>query len=324
MNQSFRFEWLFCRTENGGCALNDKKTIGFAGIGNMGAPMVRNLAKAGIPVLAYDLNPAALKSVTEDTNMVTAASGLAELGAKCSTVITMLPTGADVRKAVLGEGGIASQMEKGGIILDMSSSEPTGTVELAKDLDARGLHLVDAPVSGGVPGAIKGTLALMTGGEDPVVARVEHALNAMGNIYRTGPVGSGHAAKALNNFLSAASLTATSEALLVALKFGLDGKAMAEIWNASTGRSNTTENKLQQHILNEKFAAGFTLKLLDKDVRIARQLAENLNVRADYLDRVSQLLSDALEDLGDQADHTALYKYLRKLADEGRDGAPAA
>lgn len=301
--------------------MNDRKTVGFAGIGNMGAPMARNLAKAGIPVLAYDLNPDALKAVTEDTNMVTAASGLAELGAKCSTVITMLPTGAHVREAVLGEGGIASQMAKGGIVLDMSSSEPTGTVELARELEARGLHLVDAPVSGGVPGAVKGTLALMTGGEDAVVARVEDALDAMGDIFRTGPVGSGHAAKALNNFLSASSLAATSEALLVALKFGLDGEAMANIWNASTGRSNTTENKLHQHILNEKFAAGFTLKLLDKDVRIARELAENLNVRADYLDNVSGLLADALEELGDEADHTALYKYLRKLAEEGRGGA---
>jgi len=291
--------------------------IGFVGIGNMGVPMVRNLAKANIPVLAYDLNAAALASVTSDSNLVTAAASLAEAGAKCTTVITMLPTGADVREAVLGEGGIASKMVKGGIILDMSSSEPTGTVELARELEARGLHLVDAPVSGGVHGAVAGTLALMTGGKDEVVARVEKAMGAMGNVYLTGPVGSGHAAKALNNFLSAASLTATSEALLVALKFGLDGARMADIWNASTGRSNTTENKLHQHILNEKFAAGFTLKLLNKDVKIARALAESLDVRADYLDRVSALLGDALEELGEEADHTALYRYLEKIS-EGR------
>jgi 3-hydroxyisobutyrate dehydrogenase len=292
--------------------------IGFVGIGNMGVPMVRNLAKANVPVLAYDLNAAALASVTSDSNLVTAAASLAEIGAKCTTVITMLPTGADVREAVLGEGGIASKMAKGGIILDMSSSEPTGTVELARELEARGLHLVDAPVSGGVHGAIAGTLALMTGGADEVVARVEKAMGAMGNLYRTGPVGSGHAAKALNNFLSAASLTATCEALLVALKFGLDGARMADIWNASTGRSNATENKLHQHILNKKFAAGFTLKLLDKDVKIARALAESLDVRADYLDRVSALLGDALEELGDEADHTALYRYLEKIS-EGRE-----
>jgi 3-hydroxyisobutyrate dehydrogenase len=292
--------------------------IGFVGIGNMGVPMVRNLAKANIPVLAYDLNAAALASITGESNLVTAAASLADVGAKCTTVITMLPTGANVRDAVLGEGGIASKMVKGGIILDMSSSEPTGTVELARELEARGLHLIDAPVSGGVHGAIAGTLALMTGGRDEEVARVEKAMGAMGNVYRTGPVGSGHAAKALNNFLSAASLTATSEALLVALKFGLDGAKMADIWNASTGRSNATENKLHQHILNKKFAAGFTLKLLDKDVKIARALAESLDVRADYLDRVSALLGDALEELGDEADHTALYRYLEKIS-EGRE-----
>ncbi len=292
--------------------------VGFVGIGNMGAPMVRNLAKAEIPVLAFDLRPEVLDVVTADSNLIAPASSLAEVGEKCSTVITMLPTGANVREAVLGEGGIASKMAPGGIILDMSSSEPTGTVELAKDLEARGLHLIDAPVSGGVPGAVNATLALMTGGEDDVVARVEGTLDAMGNIYRTGPVGSGHAAKALNNFLSAASLTATSEALVVAQKFGLDGAKMADIWNASTGRSNATENKLHQHILNQKFAAGFTLKLLDKDVKIARSLAESLDVRADYLDRVSGLLGDALEELGDDADHTALFKHIEKLAGEGR------
>ena len=196
----------------------EDQQVGFVGIGNMGAPMVRNLAKAKIPVLAFDLRPEVLDAVTADSNLIARASSLAEVGEKCSTVITMLPTGADVREAVLGEGGIASRMAPGGIILDMSSSEPTGTVELAKDLEARGLHLIDAPVSGGVPGAVNATLALMTGGEDDVVARVERTLDAMGNIYRTGPVGSGHAAKALNNFLSAASLTATSEALVVAQK----------------------------------------------------------------------------------------------------------
>ncbi len=296
----------------------EEQQTGFVGIGNMGAPMVRNLAKANIPVLAYDLNATALESVTTESNLVAAASGLADVGAKCTTVITMLPTGANVRDAVLGENGIASGMKEGGIILDMSSSEPTGTVELARELEASGLHLVDAPVSGGVPGAEKATLALMTGGDDEIVARVEKVLDAMGNIFRTGPVGSGHAAKALNNFLSAASLTATSEALLVAQKFGLDGAKMADIWNASTGRSNATENKLHQHILNRKFAAGFTLKLLNKDVGIARSLAESLDVRADYLDRVSGLLGEALEELGDEADHTALFKHLEKLAGEGR------
>jgi 3-hydroxyisobutyrate dehydrogenase len=297
----------------------EPENVGFAGIGNMGAPMVRNLAKAQIPVLVYDLNAAALQSVTGESNLVTAASSLAELGAKCSIVITMLPTGANVRDAVLGEAGIASGMKPGGIILDMSSSEPTGTVELGHELEARGLHLIDAPVSGGVHGAVAGTLALMTGGGDAEVARIESTLQAIGKMFRTGPVGSGHAAKALNNYLSAASLAATSEALIVARKFGLDGAMMADIWDASTGFSNATRNKLHQHILNEKFAAGFTLKLLDKDVKIARELAESLNVRAEHLDHISALLSDALEKLGDEADHTALYKHLETLAGEGCD-----
>lgn len=297
----------------------EAKQVGFVGVGNMGDPMVRNMAKSQIPVLAYDLNPAVVEAVTKDSNLVTAASSLAEVGAKCEIVITMLPTGQNVRDAVLGEAGIASQMKAGSIVLDMSSSEPTGTVELAKELEARGLHLIDAPVSGGVHGAVAGTLALMTGGDDAVVARVEKTLGSMGRVFRTGPVGSGHAAKALNNYLSAAALTATSEALLVALKFGLDGGLMADIWNASTGRSGATENKLHQHILSEKFAAGFTIKLLDKDVKIARALAQSLDVRTDYLDRVSALLNDAVEELGEDADHTRLYQHIAKIAAEGRE-----
>lgn len=295
----------------------EPERIGFIGIGNMGAPMVRNLAKSHIPVLAYDLNAVALESAASASNLVTAAASLAEVGEKCSAIITMLPTGRNVRDAVVGEGGLAMHMAQGGIILDMSSSEPAGTVELARELEARGLHLIDAPVSGGVPGAVKATLALMTGGEDRVIARVEKTLDAMGNIFRTGPVGSGHAAKALNNYLSAASLAATSEALLVALKFGLDGAVMADIWDASTGFSNATRNKLRQHILNGKFAAGFTLKLLDKDVGIARALAEQLGVRADHLSHISALLHDATEALGEGADHTALYKYLEQISGEG-------
>ncbi|MEM8744043.1 MAG: NAD(P)-dependent oxidoreductase [Pseudomonadota bacterium] len=296
----------------------EKAQIGFVGIGNMGGPMVRNLAKANFPVLVYDLRPDVVDAVTADSNLVTAAASLAEVGEKCTTVITMLPTGADVREAVLGDGGIASKMAPDSIILDMSSSEPTGTVELAKDLEARGLHLIDAPVSGGVPGAEKGTLALMTGGPDELVARVEEPLEAMGNVFRTGPVGSGHAAKALNNFLSAASLTAASEALIVAQKFGLEGAKMADIWNASTGRSSATETKLHQHILSDKFAAGFTMRLLDKDVKIAKSLAESLDVRADHLDRISGLLGDAVEELGEEVDHTTLFKLLKKRAEEGR------
>lgn len=298
--------------------MTEESLIGFVGVGNMGGPMVRNLARAQIPVLAYDVRPEVVDAITKDTNRVTEAGSLEEIGARCGIVITMLPTGRHVREAVLGDGGIATNMKRDSIVLDMSSSEPTGTVELAKELEAKGIHLVDAPVSGGVPGAENATLALMTGGEDAVVSRVEKVLEAMGRIFRTGPVGSGHAAKALNNFLSAASLTATSEALLVARKFGLDGQLMADIWNASTGRSSATETKLRQHILSEKFAAGFTIKLLDKDVKIALALAESLGVRTDHLDRISGLLSEAVEELGDEADHTLLFKVLEERASEGR------
>ena len=190
-------------------------------------------------------------------------------------------------------------------------------VLVARRLDRLREAQAEIAEAGGKADCLEADLSTPAAADD-VVARIEEPLDAMGNIYRTGPVGSGHAAKALNNFLSAASLTAASEALIVAQKFGLDGAKVADIWNASTGRSSATETKLHQHILNEKFAAGFTMKLLEKDVKIAKSLAESLDVRADHLDRISGLLGEALEELGDEADHTTLFKLLKRRAEEGR------
>jgi 3-hydroxyisobutyrate dehydrogenase len=196
----------------------------------------------------------------------------------------------------------------------MSSSYPIDTQRLGAELAEKGIPLVDAPVSGGVPKAISGTLAIMTGGKAEDIDRVEPVLKAMGTVHRTGPLGSGHAMKALNNYVSAAGLVATAEALVIGQKFGLDGAVMTKVLNASTGRNNTTENKVERYMLNHAFNSGFALALMDKDVGMANRLAGELGIEAVELGFVSGLLGRVLAELGAGADHTAVYDYAERKA----------
>ena len=228
------------------------------------------------------------------------------IGAECRTVIPMLPDSKIVRAATFGkDGGFGQRLAKGSVVIDMSSSYPIDTQKLGAELDAIGIALVDAPVSGGVPKAITGQLAIMAGGKAADIDRVAATLSAMGTRHRTGPLGSGHAMKALNNYVSAAGLVATAEALVVGQRFGLDGHVMTKVLNASTGKNNTTENKAERYMLNHAFNSGFALALMDKDVGMASRLAKELGIEAAELGFVSQLLGRIPADLGPAADHTA-------------------
>ena len=305
-------------------SMTGDQPIGFVGIGNMGVPMARNLARAGWPVVAFDLRPDVVDTLADEQANITAARDLARV-AECAVVVTMLPNGADVRGVVLGadgKPGLADALPQGGLVIDMSSSEPMGTRDLGAVLEARGLYMIDAPVSGGVPRAVDATLTIMAGGDGALIDRVEPILAAMGRVFRTGPLGSGHAMKALNNYLSACGVAAASEAVIVGARFGLDPAVMTDILNVSTGRSNATENKLGQHMLSGAFTSGFSLKLMNKDVAIARDLAAALGTPAPILGHVSELLCDALAALGEAADHTELYRYVAELGRQGGDEAP--
>ena len=187
----------------------------------------------------------------------------------------------------------------------MSSSDPLGTRKLGDSLAAAGIALVDAPVSGGVRRAADGTLAIMAGGEGAVIDRIEPLLAAIGrSIFRTGPLGSGHAMKALNNYVSGAGLVAALEALRVGSAFGLDPAVIVDVLNASTGRNNSTENKLKQFVLSESFASGFSLGLMAKDIRTADELARALGIPAPLAERTAALWVEAARLLGPDADHT--------------------
>ncbi len=288
------------------------QTIGFLGIGNMGTPMVRCLVKAGFSVRAFDRDPSKLEGFKDAGGSVEIASSPSDVGRRTDIVITMLPDSKVVKAAVLGGDcvpGVAPGLKPGSIIIDMSSSYPLDTRALGTALAEQQIDLVDAPVSGGVGKAITGTLAIMAGGDNTVLDRVEPVLRAMGTVHRTGALGSGHALKALNNYVSAAGLVATCEALIVGAKFGLDGAVMTKVLNASTGRNNTTENKVERYLLNRKFDSGFALALMEKDVGMARRLADEIGVGADELAFVSAYLGRALAKLGRDADHTAVFAF---------------
>jgi 3-hydroxyisobutyrate dehydrogenase len=283
--------------------------IGFVGLGNMGAPMARHLIAAGYQLLAADANPAALESFCTSVQCERARS-LVELGRACRLVITMLPDGAAVRQVLLGDDGIAAGLTPGCVVLDMSSSEPLGTRELGAKLADSGICLVDAPVSGGVKRAVTGTLAIMAGGEPAAITRCRPVLARLGQVFCSGASGSGHAVKALNNYLSAVALAATAEAMLAGERFGIEPTAMLEILNHSTGRNTATEQKYPAYVLPRSFNSGFALGLMAKDLRIALGLAESLGSPSALLGECTALWSRAERLLGVGADNTEIVRYL--------------
>jgi 3-hydroxyisobutyrate dehydrogenase len=288
-------------------ASKDNTRVGFIGVGNMGAPMVRNLTKAGWKVTVYDTDPA-------KTAEFTSAKSLSDLAAASDVVITMLPDGHIVRRVALGkeEGDdcLAKGFKQGALIIDMSSSAPVGTRELGADLEKRGIKLLDAPVSGGVKGAVAGTMSIMVGGDKALAEAHDDLLAAMGKRFYVGALGSGHAAKVLNNYVSAAGLAAAAEAVRVATSFGIDPHTLISVINASTGRNNSTENKFEQFILNEKFNSGFALGLMAKDLTLAMEVADKCGVPAVLGKATLDMWKQAEKQLGGGADHTAIARYV--------------
>jgi 3-hydroxyisobutyrate dehydrogenase len=283
--------------------------IAVIGLGNMGVPMSACLVRAGFKVSGFDQSETARKRFAEAGGTATETAEDAVKDA--DVVITLLPDGKIV-KAVLEK--LKPALKSGAIVMEMSSSEPLGTAELGQSFIRAGHGFIDAPISGGVRKATDGTLAIMVGGEAATIDQVEAVLGAMGkSIFRTGKLGSGHAVKALNNYVSAAGLIAAVEATMIAEKFGLDLELMADILNASTGRNNTTEVKLKPFIISKKFNAGFPLKLMAKDVRTADSLARALNVPTPFADLCSELWDGAAKSLGETADHTAIGLHIAKL-----------
>jgi 3-hydroxyisobutyrate dehydrogenase len=297
------------------------KTIGFIGIGNMGRPMAANLVKGGYDVIVYDLDAKRARETAAGIG-ATAAATLSEMGKQADAVITMLPTGKEVRACLFeAEGGaLANNLPKGALVIDMSSSDPVGSRATHADLAKRGLAFVDAPVSGGVPRATDGSLAIMIGGDAAAVEAAKPVLSTMGaRLFAVGGPGNGHAMKALNNVVAGTAFIAVSEALLVGQKFGLDPATMVDVMNASSGKSFNTEHVAKQHVVSRQFASGFSLGLFAKDVGIAADLANAIGVDSPLLGTTTSLLREARDQVGSEKDHTLAYTFW-----EGRDKKAAA
>jgi len=280
--------------------------VGFIGIGNMGWPMARNLVTKGFQVTVFDAEPGRSQRFTQECGGAVAGQ-LTDLAAN-DVIVTMLPTGQIVCQVLTGGGdnSLARSLKPGTVVIEMSSSEPTGTQQLGAQLAHRQVTLIDAPVSGGVPRAQSGKLAIMIGGDDgAAIERVKPVLSAMGDrLFMTGPLGSGHAMKALNNYIAAACFTATAEAILVGEKFGLDPEKMVDIVNVSTGRNFHTDVVMKEHVLSKKFATGFSVGLLAKDVKIASDLATAVGIDAPLSKLIVERWASARDRLGANRDNT--------------------
>ena len=274
--------------------------IGFVGLGTMGSVMAPLAARAGFSVLGFDTAPQR-PNLTNVTN----ASSLTDL-VGCDKIITMLPDGAVVATvaSTLAQAGFR------GLVIDMSSSHPDDTMALGKTLALQGIRLIDAPVSGGVKKAATGTLMVMTGGASDDIAAASALIACFGTVQHVGPLGAGHAMKALNNYVSAAGLLASMQALATAELFGVTAEGFTSVMNGSTGRNNTTEAKIMPFIASRKYDSGFFLRLMAKDVGIASELMRNAGFDTPITPALNSYLSAALEKLGQDADHTGLYEII--------------
>jgi 3-hydroxyisobutyrate dehydrogenase len=286
-------------------------TVGFVGLGRMGTPMVRRLAAAGVAVRGHDT-----VARPELAGVVTPVESAPDVATGVPVVILMLPDSAVVEAVVHG-AGLLDALAPGTVLVDMGSSEPLRTRALAEEVAGRGAVLVDAPVSGGVAGATAGTMTIMLGAPDDAVAGLEPLLGALGRVRHVGPVGAGHALKALNNLMSATHLLASSEALLVGERFGLDPTVMLDAVNGSSGRSVSTEVKWPNFVVPGTFDSGFAISLMLKDIRIALGLAEATGSASALAGRTVELWAEAAAALGPGADQTEIVRWLRGSGDQG-------
>ncbi|HTR96008.1 MAG TPA: NAD(P)-dependent oxidoreductase [Trebonia sp.] len=301
------------------------KVVGFVGLGNMGIPMTARLIAAGYRVHGFDTSPLAMENFTaigssESGGAAVPAASLDAVVEGADAVIVMLPDSDIVERVMLGRlasspatapGGLLASLPPGITIIDMSSSDPARTKILASVTAEAGVTLIDAPVSGGVAGAKAGTLTVMVGGPAESFERFKPMLSAIGSrVVHAGPVGAGHAVKALNNLMSAANLLASAEALIAGQRFGLDPAVMLEIINGSSGRSANTENKWPNYILTGKYDDGFAMRLMVKDIKLALAIEHATGVPAAASEAVVATWESALSELPDGAHHTAIARWL--------------
>jgi 2-hydroxy-3-oxopropionate reductase len=291
---------------------NKMATIGFIGLGIMGRPMLRNLLKAGHTIIAYDNFTKALDGSVADGAKRAASSK--EVASLAPIIITMVPDGPQVEEVVLGPDGVLEGAKPGTLIIDMSSINPAVSQKVGAACAAKGVEFLDAPVSGGEPKAIDGTLAIMVGGSEEVFRKAEPLLKSMGSsVLLTGPVGAGNITKLANQIMVACNIAAMGEALTLATGCGLDPEV---VFNAVKGglAGSTVLNAKAPMLIARNFKPGFKIKLHQKDLRNALQAAEANNVCLPLTALVQQMLSSLMADGKGDLDHSAIAQIVEGLS----------
>ena len=290
----------------------DRPRIGFIGLGRMGAPMARRLLRAGYRVAACDVRPEAVADAVREG--AEPAEGAADAARRSDVVVTMLPDGRAVELVAYGDAGLVGTMRPGQRLIEMTSSSPKLTRRVAADLDGAGVAVLDAPVSGGVSGAVDGTLCIMAGGPASLVDACRPILECFGrHIVHVGDApGDGDTAKTINNLLSAATVWSAAEAVALGVKAGLAPERLLLAVNHSTGRSYTTEVKYPRYILPRRFTAGFTVAQYLKDLDICLEVADEYRAPMLLGSLVRQAFRIAVREGMGEADHTALAELLER------------
>lgn len=287
-----------------------KPTVGFIGLGAIGTPMARHVAHT-FDTVVWNRTAAKAARFAEEQG-ADAAGSVEELVGRCDVVITCLPTSREVRD-VLEAGGDAWRKDQ--LVVDCTSGDPAGSRDNAEWLAERGVGFVDAPVSGGTSGAEAGTLTVMLGGEAPWTDRARDVVAPFADkVVHVGPVGTGHALKAVNNALLAINIVAAGEGVAALVKLGVEGKRAIEVINASSGRSNVTENLFPERVLSRAWPRTFSAALLDKDVGVALAVLEDAAVGSEVYPAVKRKYAAARADLDPGADHVEIVKLIERAA----------
>ena len=288
--------------------------VAFLGLGAIGQPMAKRVADAGFPLVIWNRTEARAREFAAATRARQATSP-ADAARGADVVITCLPNSPDVASLLDGEIGLLAGLRAGATLVDCTSGEPATSRQIANRLRGCGVDFIDAPVSGGVSGAEKGTLTVMVGGDPTVLERVRPVLEAFGQkIVHCGDVGAGDALKAVNNALLAVHIWSAAEGLALLAKEGVSPRVALDVINASSGRSNASMNLFPERVLTRAFPRTFRLALLDKDVNIAAEVSSARNVPAPLLQLTAALMKVAHNSLGDAADHVEAAKLVEQWA----------
>ena len=285
--------------------------IGFIGLGIMGKPMVRNLMNAGNTVTVYDIVGTSVEEMA--TEGAIPASYSAEVAEKNPLIITMVPDSADSEAAILGANGVLEGAASGSVVIDMSSIAPASSQKIAAGCEAQGVDFLDAPVSGGEPGAISGTLAIMVGGKKDVYDRYVDVFAPMGNATFCGDYGAGNTTKLANQIMVAINIAAVGEALVLAKKAGLDPNVVFDAVKGGLAGSNVLNAKGPM-MIEGNFNPGFRISLHQKDLNNALQTARELSVPLPFTALAQQVIGSLMNEGKGDADHSAIANFIEDMA----------